>query len=417
MTGPQPQDDARALGRGTAWVLGGQALRFGCQAVALVLVARSLGPEGFGWAAAAAAAGQLLATLHLGYGDLAIAEAAQAAPGARPRLGGGLAALILLGPPLILLAALALGDLPGGGLALLPATLLLTSEVFGARWLDYLGQVCQATRRLDLTARMHLLWGLGRLVAAVLLVLGSPVAGEAELARWAWLSCGTALLVALGATFWLRHGIDLSQPFAGLFTQARRALAFSLAGLGTAVLFQADKLLLAGLAGPGATGHYGAANRLTLMATMPVGALAVAGYRGQFADAARGATAVTLGLGRMLRGGLALALLALFGLLVAAWLLPWILGEAWRPAVPLILALLPLPLLRALQLPFGQALNAAGRPGLRGLLHGLAALLAVLLCLVLIPGQGALGASLAIILAHACLAVALYWAWRRSAAP
>lgn len=111
-------------------------------------------------------------------------------------------------------------------------------------------------------------------------------------------------------------------------------------------------------------------------------------------------------------GSLAATLtVAVLGSFVVPWGLPWVLGEAYRPASVILLVLLWTAPAVFSEMVRSQALLVQGRLGIEVVLSVCHLLLLSVACAWLVPAQGAWGAALARLAAFSAAAWFLPWAW------
>lgn len=399
---------------------GGKAL---VQAGYFLVLARQLGPDGFGALSAVLAVVALvmpftsLGAVHLmvrtvvrepssAPGQLASAAVVTVA-------GGAVGTLVVTGAGALLLGrqVVAAGEGAAAGATTTPVLLatiaaLAAADLVGALLAELCGGLYSATGRMRRTAGIQLAYSGLRLLGALGLLL-APAAFTlgAWAAVYATLSLGGAA-VLLAA---VRRDVGPARPSASTYlNQWRDGLAFSV-GLGSqAVYNDVDKAMLARITGASAAGVYTAAYRLVDMAFVPMRALLSAAYPRFFAAGERG-IAGTVALARsMAPAALGYAVLAGAGLLVAAPLAPILLGNGYAEVVPVLRGLALLPLLKVVHYLAADALTGAGIQRARSAWQVGVAVLAVVLDLALIPAYGVTGAVVSSLACDGALAVALW---------
>jgi O-antigen/teichoic acid export membrane protein len=394
-----------ALVRNTGWMTVAQGGKLLVQAAYFVLVARALGPRGFGAFAAALALVSILAPFAaLGTGNLLVMHVARRPQEFGRRFGNALVAIPLAGLPLLALALLLRAvAIPGLSLRLVLA--LGIAELFLARLVDTAAQAFQAYERMLATAVLSVVAPACRLVGAVAFVAAAGRTAES----WAiWYLAGTAvagalaLAVAVGLLGAPRPDRDLG------LRDLPGGVGFSLAQSSANIYTDIDKTMLARLSSLGAAGIYAAAYRATAMAFVPVVSLLYASYARFFRHGEEGIRG-SLGFARRL-----LPFAVLYGagssvvLFAAAPLFPLVLGREFESSTGALRWLAALPLIQALYYLAGDTLTGAGRQGLRSLVQLAAAVLNVGLNLVLIPAYGWEGAAWSTLASLGFLAVALW---------
>ena len=205
----------------------------------------------------------------------------------------------------------------------------------------------QGFERMGRSARMMLTPVLARLAAALGLLL-AVVRGDVgdRLVLWGGLYAAASLAAAAYAHY--RVARDLGRPrWPGrreLIGHIRAGVPFSLLGGAGKLYLDADKFLLARLAGLETAGIYSAGYRFVDLAFLPLYALIAAAVPRLFRAGANG-TAHSLRAALPLLGpALSYAAAAGLGLFLAAPLIPRLLGDSYEGAVPVVrwLAWLPL---------------------------------------------------------------------------
>lgn len=354
-----------------------------------VLLARALGPSGYGLLAGATA---LVGTFSPAYSSAldtpVLREAARAGEGARPLLRRTLGAKALLGG-----AALALlpwtGALPALLVALVAADSLVVALTGGfAAFLS--GRERQGAAALGELLR-SLLW---TAAAAFALFRGLGCEGAAGAQAAASVVAGIALAAGCG--------VAASPAFAGLPGVLRAARPFLVSVLFTSIYQQADRLLLFWLGSEAELGHYAAAANLVAALTMLGGALSAASLPTLFRERERAFAIVAerVRLSVLLALPAALALAILREPVVAT-----LFGDGFARAARPLGALAPCLVLRLVAGAYGDYLTALDRQGARNRAQALAALLNVALNAFLIPRWGAVGAAASFVLSDSALAV------------
>ncbi|TNM68756.1 hypothetical protein FHN55_05980 [Streptomyces sp. NP160] len=419
-TGAVVDGSTSGLRRSSASMLLGHGGRAAFAGLTFLLVARELGPAGFGAVSAVMAAAALaLPFASLGAVHLLVRSAVRSperlpgafAGAAAVTAGGGLLATVLAAAVCVLVVP----SVP------LPAVLaLLVADLVGSALLELAAGVQVARHRAMSAAQAQLVFHGLRFAAAVALLLtpaGLTVGGWAAAYAATSLVGGVAAVVVVRGQLG-RGGAGVASEVRWLLGQWRDGFHFSV-GLGAQALYNdLDKLMLARLGSVAANGAYTAAYRLVDVSLVPLRAVLAAAYPRFFAAGAAGgaeglrsAVALARSIAPTTVGWCALASVAL---LAGADLVPLVLGPDYEPAVGALRWLALLPLLKVAHYLAADALTGAGQQRVRSALQLGVAVGNGLLNLWLIPAFGLAGAVAASLVCDGVLALAL-WAvvWGR----
>lgn len=376
------------------------------QAIYFVVIARLLGPGGYGsFIGVTALVGVVAPYASLGAGSLLIRNVVRSPEAFREHWSGALTLTILGG----LVGSIAVGWV---GPHVLPRTIswhligfVLLADLVVCRIAELCSQAYQAVDRLGRMVVLQTLVNFSRLVAVVwLAVRGRSASAE----QWglAYLLSGTAAAVVCLLCVFQELGRP-ARPRIPSLRDVREGLAFSVVVSSTAVSNDIDKTMLARLGTLTDTGVYGSAYRIIDVAFSPIRALLASAYGSFFKRGSRG----LLSAGAFAREiapfaliyGVATAIL----LGVCGPLVQWALGARFHETAKVLVFLAPIPLLRCVQYMFGDALSGAGFPGRRGALQVLVAIGNVGLNLFAIPRLGWRGAALSSLATDGMLAALL----------
>jgi O-antigen/teichoic acid export membrane protein len=169
-----------------------------------------------------------------------------------------------------------------------------------------------------------------------------------------------------------------------------------------------DKTMLARLGSLDATGIYAAAYRLIDVAFIPVRSLLAAAYPGFFRSGQHGIALSLAYAKRLLPRALAYSVAVAVGLLVAAPLVPRVLGAEYARTTEALRWLALLPLLKTMHYFAADSLTGAGHQGLRTLVQVLVALFNVVVNLWVIPAYSWRGAAWSSLASDGLLAASLW---------
>jgi O-antigen/teichoic acid export membrane protein len=415
MSSSEPKTRAEYLGaisnhvlvRNTWWMLVAHAVRAIFQAASFVLIARALGPQGYGAFVSVAAVVAFIAPFAgLGSGNILIKHVARDTSQFEKYWAHALVLTTCTGS--ILLAVVVVTApfvLPPTISPLLMFTVALSDLLFARLW-DVSGQAFQSFKRLRQTAQIHILFNASRLgaagVLAFFIVTPEPLV-------WSLLYlCSSCISAAIG--IWLVHRHLAPSRFSLNRTtyELREGAYFSLGLSAQSIYNDIDKALLTRFATFEATGIYAAAYRIIDVSFMPVRALLYASYSDFFQHGAAGIDGSRNVTRRLLPIVWTYALLAGAALYLAAPIIPALLGSEYDDVRQAIRWLVVLPLLKATHYLFADALTGAGFQGIRTSTQVLVALVNILLNLVLIPTYSWVGAAWASLASDLVLALALW---------
>jgi O-antigen/teichoic acid export membrane protein len=385
------------LARNTFWMFLGQGLRLMVQGASFVLIARSLGANGYGAFVGAASLVAIVAPFStMGFGNLLIKNVSRDRTLFPEYWGNSLLMTAASGAILLgLVAALARFLLP----ASIPVTVVLLvafSDLLAARFTDVAALAFQGLEQMNWTAKINVLLSLVRLAAAGLAVglWRHPTASQ-----WSVFYCGSSAIAAAASVAIV--SARLGRPriaWRRILPELAEGFHFSAGTSAQTIYNDIDKAMLSRFSDLGATGIYAAAYRLIDVAFVPVRSLLFAASPGCFRAGGAGVNSSVAYMRRLLPKAVAYSALIFVTLILGAPLVPKILGAEYVRTVDATRWLAILPALRTIQLCFADALSGAGYQGLRMTIQAAVAGFNVLINLWLIPAyswRGAVYSSLA----------------------
>lgn len=397
--------------RNTLSMLLGQGLRIVVQAGYFILVARALGAGEYGAFAGVVALVAIIAPFSsLGAGNLLIKNVSRN-PAVFAECWGN--ALLLVGLSGTLLSGFVLicfrWALPASVHWLSVLTICL-ADILAVRIIEIAGQAFQARHELRFTALFSLLPSVLRMLAAAGVF---AIWRHASVLIWAWAYLTGAALSALITIIVTTR--RLGRPALALWRirdEWREGLYFS-AGLSAQTVYNdIDKTMLARLSSLEAAGIYAAAYRIIDVAFVPVRAVLFAAYPEFFCKGRDGLQGSFRYARRLLPVPLTYSLLSFAGLMLAAPIVPVLLGHEYAQAVDSLRWLAVLPVLKTVHYFMADSLTGAGYQGVRTAAQLLVAAANVVFNLWLIPAYAWQGAAWASIGSDALLILAFYGALR-----
>jgi O-antigen/teichoic acid export membrane protein len=401
------------VARNAVWLTIGQGGLKVLQAAYFVVIARTLGANGYGAFVAAMSLSQLVAPLAaMGVGNVLIQHVARRREMFHHYWGGAITLVFAGGAISVVAAVLA-------GRVFLPSTVatslivcIATSTLVFATLIDLCGYAYQSHERMKRTAQLPVITSLLRLIAAVVFV---AAAGGHTAAQWGAYYLVCTALSAMAAV-WLTSR-ELGRPRLG-FTYTRRDLRdgfYFATGLSAASVYNdIDKTMLARLVPTlSAAGIYAAAYRVIDVLLVPIKSLGQAAYPRFFKQGAHGVRASARVSLQLLPPALSYGAVAAIAMFVLAPALPRLLGHDFDQAASAVRWLSLLPILKCTQFAAADALTGAGYQGTRTSLQVAVAAFNIAINFPLILRYSWRGAAWSSLICDGLLAVCL-WAlvWR-----
>ncbi len=396
-----------SLRRNAGWMLLGQSGKLLIQGLYFILMARNLGPRQYGSFVAVTAIAAIGAPfVGNGTGQLMIKNVARDPRQLPQWLGNSL--LLTMGSgvafSLALIPACRLA-LPGS-IPLAVVLLVIVSDLVVYQPVNLAGWAFQAVERLGWTANLNLFASLSRLLGiGVIVLLRRPT-----LIAWSGAYLLTSLLCAIVAITCMvvKLGWPDFTQLRGLQGELREGFYFS-TGLSAQTIYNdIDKTMLARMATLEAAGIYTAAYRLIDVAFIPVRSLLYAAYPGFFRSGQQGIGETIRYARRLLSRPAAYAVLVAAAMLMAAPVVPHVLGSEYAGTAAALRWLALLPVLKTLHYFAADSLTGAGYQGLRSLIQISIALFNVSLNLWMIRAYSWRGAAWSSLASDSLLALSLW---------
>lgn len=393
--------------RRTMWILLSYFARFGFQAASFALVARSLGPDGFGVFSATLALTLFISPfVELGAYTLIIRDVTVKS---YPRLVlGSNLSLILISLPIGLLVAI------GIKLILLPhismtAFLAVALAIFlGGRLQVIASAMNVVTDKAWRNSVVEIISGVLQTTLAIILLLTK---GSVEI--WCALFLVQYLTVGIAALGWVARDVGIETVKLTSLSRGRiwEGLSFATATSASGTYAEIDKALLIRFTDAHITGFYAAGFRVVLFAAIPLVAFLAAVSPRFFAEGSSSPRAAFAFAKRIMPYTLGLSLAALIGLWLVAPLIPVIIGSDFGETTMVVRWMALYVLLQAFQYPLADALTASGLQSMRtvGQLAGVA--VNVGLNLWLIPVYDWRGAAFSALVTQLFLLLFFAGAW------
>jgi O-antigen/teichoic acid export membrane protein len=394
------------LVRNTMWMVAGQGLRLIIQAAYFIEIARSLGVSHYGaFVGVVALVGVVYPFASLGGGNLLVKNVARDNRLFAAYWGRALTLTACFGA--ILFAAVCVVShfvLPPAIPRLLVA-MVAAADIFGLSLITLSAQAFQAFERLRWTATLNVMMSGGRLAGALILIAIQP---HPSALLWSYLYFGSTAVVAAVSCIFVCKQLGLPKfSWPRSAAEMREGFYFSASQTSQTVYNDIDKTMLARLSTLEATGIYGAAYRIIDVSFVPVSALLWSSYPSFFRAGSLGISASLSYAKPLMLRALIYAGVVCVALLLAAGIVPRILGPEYRSAAEALRWLSVLPVLKAMHYFLSDTLTGAGHQGLRTSLQVGVAVFNVLLNLWIIPAYSWRGAAWSSIASDGALAVSV----------
>ena len=394
------------LARNTGWMLAGQGLRLLIQAAYFTVIARSLGSQNYGaFVGVVGLVGILMPFATMGSGYLLIKNVARDHSQFRDNWGRALFSTCLFSSIFFVVVTLASHYLLPGSIPIGLVMMVAASDLFGTSIITICGHAFIAFERLKWTASINVVFSALRLSAALTLVVLHSAPSASQWGMFHLLSTLVATCIALTLVF-VRIGTPRFK-FVRSMAEMREGLYFSIGQSAQTIYNDIDKSMLARMGTLQATGIYGAAYRLIDVSFAPVTSLLAAANPNFFRTGAAGMPAALRYAKPLIVRALGYASLVSLAVLLAAGLVPVVLGGEYRMSEAALRWLAVLPILKVIHFFFSDALAGAGHQALRTAIHVTAAVFNILINLWIIPAYSWRGAAWSSIATDGLLACAM----------
>lgn len=406
------------LASNTGVVAGGNAGRLLLQSALFIIVARMLGTADYGAFISVTALVAIISTFSGLSCEVVLVKNVSRDPALLPAyFGSGLIALAITTPVLVAVSILAVLAISGAHISWLLIVVIAVGDLFFLRVNQLCAACYQALERVKKSAVLNIGFSAFRLLAALLATLSFR---DMDVSQWALFYSGGAVAAAAASCAWAIY--DLGRP---KWFLAKNDFRFGFHSSMQSTLFftlrDSDKPLLSRLATLHEAGIYAAAFRVADATIVPVRALMYAAYARFFRHGRHGVMRSSDFALRLLPFGLAYGIVAAGAIEIASFFLPWILGHQYAQSAGVLRIFGVLPVLHAAYNIGADALTSSGHQSSRSAVQSGSAVLMIVLCTILIPRYGGIGAAIANMLSHATMAAAMWivilFHRRRASAP
>jgi O-antigen/teichoic acid export membrane protein len=408
-----------SLARNAMWIFFGQGLSVVCQSVYFILLAKLLGVTEYGIYAGVFSTVAIISVYSsLGSSFTLLRHVSRVRKEFALYWGN------------VLMTTIALGAVFTGVLvAIVPrvahsytwnlVVYAAVGDCFCGQLTDACSRVFQAFEKMRITAFLGFLTNLLRTILAGVLLSHLH---HATAQVWVVAALIVSLVVAITAlTLVTRQFGKPKFSFQLLRNRTGEGIVFALSSSTMSVYNNIDKAMLGHYGMNIANGIYSMAYRVIDVATMPIGSIHAAAFPRFFQKGIGGVNSTTTYALQILKRTVPLAIVLIAFMVVAAPILPILLGKSFQQSVLALRWLCAIPLFRSFQLSAGDALTGSGRLKLRLGIQIAAAIFNVGANLYLIPHFGWLGAAWSSLVTDGLLGIfnwtALLIVLSRAAAP
>jgi O-antigen/teichoic acid export membrane protein len=381
------------------------AARLALQIIVFGIVAGSMGATQFGAFASVAALAAIISSFS-GWGadQLLLRRVSRARDELPMAMATSLAFIGVSVPPFVLLAIIVVPLAIDSSIPWQLVFFIAMSDIGFARVNGIAASCYQAVGQPMGTLRLSIGFAAARVMTALLWV---TVAQRHDALSWAHYYFAISLVAGIVSTWRVRR--DLGPPrWQIAWHEWRDGFHFALQTASQSAFGSVDKPVVAALSDLSVAGLYAAASRIVTAAGIPVSALLFSAYVRFFQVGVAGSRASARLAVSLLPVGIGLGALGTVATLVLAPLAPRVLGASYAGTYGALLLLAPLPIFRAIQSLALDVLVSSGHTGLRTVAQIAMPPVNILLCFLLVPSHGAMGAALAALLTHVSLAMAAW---------
>jgi O-antigen/teichoic acid export membrane protein len=404
------------VARNTVWMFFGQGLRLVIQAAYFIEIARSLGASNYGaFIGVVALVGIAYPFGALGGGNLLVKNVARDRSLFAAYWGRSLVVTAACSSALLVVVLWVSRLVLPASIPMRLVLLVAGADLVGLNIIGICGQAFQAFERLNWTATINVLISASRLTGALILI---GIHTHPSALQWGYVYFCSTAVVAITASLlvWAKLGPPkFTWPHSA--AEMREGFYFSSSLSAQTIYNDIDKTMLARLSTLDATGIYGAAYRLIDVSFAPISALLWSTYPNFFRAGAKGVASSFRYAKPLLLRALGYSSAVCVVILLAAGIVPYILGPEYARTTEALRWLAPLPVLRGLHYFLSDSLTGAGHQGVRTAIQAGVAAFNVLLNLWVIPAYSWRGAAWSSIASDGLLvcgiAVAVFILFRR----
>ena len=387
----------KGLFKDASWMLIARLINVVVQAAYFVIVARALGAENYGsFLAVTSVASLLFPFIALGSDNVLVKEVAVNREVFSSHWGNTLVILTANSIGLIGILLLLASRIFPDSASLLAIGCLLVADLFCLGLLEASNKALRAVNLTHKTAQLIVLNTVGKLLAALCLVIffnQLDSANHISVNIWAVLYLISSICMSyLAITTVNKMAGKPTLQLARIRADISQGIHFAIGMSASNINNNVDKWMLAKMVASQATGVYGSAYRFINIGDVPVLALFNATYPRFFQQGSQGIRNCFKFAQKLLPPIIGYGVISFLGYQMFAPLIPKILGAEYQESITTLRWLAPLPAITALQLVAADTLTGSGYQKIRSTVQIVTAVFNVFLNIWLIPVFGLQGA-------------------------
>jgi O-antigen/teichoic acid export membrane protein len=395
------------LAKNTVWTFLGQGIRLLIQAVYFIAIARALGVQEYGEFIAVVSLVAIFAPF-VGNGStgLLVKNVSRERSLFREYWGNGLIVTLASG---VVFSVLIIGVMRFALPRSIPLALTVAiclSDCVLLPLCDLSALAFQACEKLERFAQLNILVSASRFCGAIVMM---TTISQPDAIRWSWFYVFSTLFSAAVSVTLTSYQLGFPKlALRRVPKEAKEGLHFALGQSARTIYDDIDKTMLARFSTLDDTGVYGAAYRIIDASFSPMRSLLSAAYPNFFRHGQDGLEASFAFARRLMARTIVLALLILLAIIVAAPVVPRILGADYERTAMALRWLAILPLFRTIHYLTAAALTGADFQKYRTYVQVAVAAFNILINFWLIPAYGWRGAAFSSLASDGLLAIAMY---------
>ncbi|PAC34376.1 oligosaccharide flippase family protein [Caldifermentibacillus hisashii] len=399
-------DSKNSLKKNSIWMIYGLGSRITLQTIYFFMLAKVLGPQGYGAFTAIIALTSILVPFSgFGFGNIMIKYVSTNKILLREYYGKALSVLLLTGFFINIIVVSIAAIILDNKVSLLSINLISITEIILLRIIEINTQVFISIEKMKWSAHINMLISLFRLFAVIVFVCFFK---EHDIVNWSIIYFfATLALVFFSLLITVKTTVRPFMTLKGVRKELKEGIYFSVGLSSQSVYNDLDKTILGKFGDLSIVGIYSAAYKIIDMAFTPAKAVLSSTYSKFFQYGRHGISQTSDLLFRIIKLLLIYSIIVLIGLLIFSPTVELLLGDRYNGLANIILSLSVLPILRSIHYSFADALTGAGYQKVRSINQVLVAFINGGLSLLLIQIYSWRGAVTASIISDGILCILL----------